>query len=757
MYKPLKSKKCLMALLTALFVGSATSWASSGALNGVFTINENNDKVVFSQGNLQYQASTGTWRFAENQWNFVGYQTEGNVYENGTKCDNGSTSSTYSGWIDMFGWGTSGWNNGNTNYMPWSTAYASWSSYGPLCACNLTGDYANADWGVYNAISNGGNQPGQWRTMTSSEWVYLLESRNTMSGIRFAKVIVNGVKGLLLLPDSWSTNVYSLENPNVGDADYEPNTITLDDWNSILEPAGAVFLPAGGARGLFGFVGVGTFGEYWTTTSGTTTSNAYEVYFGEGAYIPDRSYHRCDGRAVRLVQPVSATSYFEQYFTIESLADNNTITLTIGSAVTQDQLQSVSYSTDNGATWTTTAIDNTTQTISVTANAGDKVCWKGQGTSFASGNTNETTWSTFTATGQHEVYGNIMSLLYGDDFASQTEFPEGSSYTFIGLFYGNTKLASAANLALPATTLVQRCYAAMFTGCTSLAEAPALPATTLSDHCYEYMFTGCTSLAEAPALPATTLASYCYHSMFYNCTSLAEAPALPATTLAGMCYYYMFYYCTSLAEAPALPATTLSDHCYAYMFRGCTSLVEAPALPATTLASSCYSGMFMDCTSLVEAPALPATSLASWCYEGMFENCTSLVEAPALPATTLASYIAIIPCSKTAPPWWRPQRCLRRHWHLIAIIPCSKTAPPWWKPQRCLRLHWHLLAIQACSWTAPPWRRPQRCLRRHWQIIAMNICSITAPPWWRPQRCLRLHWHLIAIMKCSKTAPRWLK
>ena len=34
------------------------------------------------------------------------------------------------------------------------------------------------------------------------------------------------------------------------------------------------------------------------------------------------------------------------------------------------------------------------------------------------------------------------------------------------------------------------------------------------------MFTGCTSLTQAPELPATTLANACYWSMFYNCTSL---------------------------------------------------------------------------------------------------------------------------------------------------------------------------------------------------------------------------------------------
>ena len=42
-----------------------------------------------------------------------------------------------------------------------------------------SGDIAgtNYDWGVNNAISNGGNEAGLWRTLTIEEWKYLMESR----------------------------------------------------------------------------------------------------------------------------------------------------------------------------------------------------------------------------------------------------------------------------------------------------------------------------------------------------------------------------------------------------------------------------------------------------------------------------------------------------------------------------------------------------------------------------------------------------
>lgn len=192
--------------------------------------------------------------------------------------------------------------------------------------------------------------------------------------------------------------------------------------------------------------------------------------------------------------------------------------------------------------------------------------------------------------------GNIMSLIDSENFATATTF--ASSYTFNFLFYNCTGLTSAENLVLPATTLVNTCYASMFQGCTSLTQAPALPATTLADGCYSCMFWGCTALTAAPELPATTLANDCYSAMFNGCTSLTQAPELPATTLASLCYENMFRDCTSLTQAPELPAETLANNCYHTMFYGCTSLTKAPELPATTLAIYCYTGMFYGCTNL---------------------------------------------------------------------------------------------------------------------------------------------------------------
>ena len=126
------------------------SGVPEGAINGLFTINDNGDQVYFSQGNLQYQASTNTWRFAEHQWDYVGTQipdVQGYVGGNVAGSSNHLIAETYNGWIDLFGWGTSGWNCGNYYYHPWDSVSNSSSLYGPPGEFDLTGFYSNSDWG----------------------------------------------------------------------------------------------------------------------------------------------------------------------------------------------------------------------------------------------------------------------------------------------------------------------------------------------------------------------------------------------------------------------------------------------------------------------------------------------------------------------------------------------------------------------------------------------------------------------------------
>ena len=289
----------------------------------------------------------------------------------------------------------------------------------------------------------------------------------------------------------------------------------------------------------------------------------------------------------------------------------------------------------NDNEWVSITSNKGSSAPSITVTKGDKIQFKGNNAQYATGSS---AYNSFGGSAPFEPEGNIMSLIYGDDFKNNLII--SSTYAFYGLFRDCTKFVSAKNLILPATTLANYCYNSMFRNCTSLKTAPELPATDLAERCYSDMFSNCTSLITAPKeLPATTLADYCYTGMFYDCRKLTTAPTLPATTLTKYCYQSMFYSCTSLTTAPELPATSLARGCYYEMFHSCTSLTTAPKeLPATTLVDYCYYAMFLGCTSLTTAPKeLPATTLTKCCYQSMFYSCKSLNYIKCL-ATNISAY-----------------------------------------------------------------------------------------------------------------------
>lgn len=301
-----------------------------------FTVNSEGKQVYFSQGNLQYQATTNTWRFAENQYDMVGE-------------DNQYISSTYEGWIDLFCWGTSGYDNTANdpfavNYQPWSSSneqmpnqiytikgeiesincemqqitgkcdttwvgggtYGSGDAnpygYGPstfMTDVNLTGTSANYDWGVYNAISNGGNAAGQWRTLTYDEWYYILDERPLAQYLR-SQATVCGIHGYVLLPDDFTMQgglSWSYQTNN-----WETNTYDAQSW-SAMEAIGAVFLPAAGVRYLGTIVnGVGSDGNYWSASyAGQGCAMNVLFYLSGAGRFGDASYL---GYSVRLVQDV---------------------------------------------------------------------------------------------------------------------------------------------------------------------------------------------------------------------------------------------------------------------------------------------------------------------------------------------------------------------------------------------------------------------------------------------------------------------
>jgi len=373
------------------------------------------------------------------------------------------------------------------------------------------------------------------------------------------------------------------------------------------------------------------------------TENEYLEYISSDEFITPNVSTLYDSTKTWITAEIH--DYSKDYFTIKSLADENEVKITRWGKTGNTEY----YSLDSGTTWTQVPTGTSEITIA-TINSGETLMIKSEANEWAS---KWNSHNSLTCTKNYDVYGNIMSLIYGDDFNGKTEIKNTSSNnagTFCALFWytndtgdtavGSTTLISAENLVLPATTLKRNTYYELFRGCTNLKYPPKeLPATTLVSDCYRSMFQGCTSLTTAPELSALNLEVCCYQNMFKGCTSLTVAPELHATTLAKECCYSMFQGCTSLTTAPSvLPATTLASDCYRSMFQDCTSLTVAPKLPATTLSSNCYYAMFQGCTSLTTAPELLATTLSSGCYRSMFQGCTSLTTAPSvLPATTLAS------------------------------------------------------------------------------------------------------------------------
>jgi len=234
---------------------------------GLFSINDST-QVCFSPGNLQYQASTNTWRFAEHQWDYIG---EGNA----------NISDTYDGWIDLFAWGTGDHPTDTSTYME-HVVYANF-----------------VDWGV-NPISNWNGFADQWWTLDWLDWHYLLYRRNTDSGILFASATVNDIYGLILLPDNWDESVFAIIDYNHG-SPFSSNVITESQWE-IMERYGAIFLPAAGVRRGATLMWVQEAGLYWI--AGPSDPFAYVFYvqcFGGTVGMPNYC-PRYAGLSVRLVR-----------------------------------------------------------------------------------------------------------------------------------------------------------------------------------------------------------------------------------------------------------------------------------------------------------------------------------------------------------------------------------------------------------------------------------------------------------------------
>lgn len=201
------------------------------------------------------------------------------------------------------------------------------------------------------------------------------------------------------------------------------------------------------------------------------------------------------------------TDYSKEYLTFESLADNNRILWKLNGDMAA---KTIEWSTDK-TNWT--SVTASTSTLITTLNTGDKVYIKGSNASYGE------TWGKynyFSSDNKFNVYGNIMSLIHGDNFIGNNTLSGECHFYF--MFYGS-KVVDASNLILP-NACQNHTYSNMFNGCTSLINVPLIQQTTTAYQSNVSMFNGCRSLLDGPILLASHIEAYSYQNMFDGCISL---------------------------------------------------------------------------------------------------------------------------------------------------------------------------------------------------------------------------------------------
>ena len=273
---------------------------------GVFSVGEGRT-ITFAPGNLQYHPANKKWRFAEHQWDCVGEA-------------NSNISETYDGWIDLFGWGTG---NNPTNI-----------------STDTVNDYSIfTDWGS-NQI--GADMANTWHTISYDDWYFIFILRENATSL-FGLGSINGVQGAIILPDNWikpenvdfiSANekgltwhgwYYNIPN-NDG---YTHNIYTIEQW-TIMELAGAVFLPATGKRNQ-----IAAYGLYWSSNA-VWDHFASSLNFTESSLAPQVYIARNHGLSVRLIKDTIIPSIPEEPETptagigVFSVGEGKTVTFSPG-------------------------------------------------------------------------------------------------------------------------------------------------------------------------------------------------------------------------------------------------------------------------------------------------------------------------------------------------------------------------------------------------------------------------------------------
>ena len=247
-------------------------------LPGVFTVDTDGRKVKFARGNMWCQNNVlhnedEQYQFSSADWALDGH-------------------------ISHFMWSKSLTESVKQKYVE------SGASSGDIFFTNAADNKLSPN---PDLIVNG--QKGIWRVLSggdNGEWYYLLNSRTTTYGHRYAEVKVNDMPGLLIFPDTFTWPSGAGAEPTKFDA-------ASSNWNGVnyqgaafltLQSAGCVFLPAAGYRDGYGgntiISRVGSYGYYWSSTP-CVNSYAYLLDFNSGDVNPAGNNLRDNAYAVRLV------------------------------------------------------------------------------------------------------------------------------------------------------------------------------------------------------------------------------------------------------------------------------------------------------------------------------------------------------------------------------------------------------------------------------------------------------------------------
>ena len=233
-------------------------------------------KVVFSPGNLQYSPSDGgKLGFAATQYEYLGNAQDGTAPSAAEK-------------VDFFGWGT------GDNPEKISQNDSDYSSF--------------TDWGT-NVI--GSYSAGTWRTLSKSEWSYMLSTRSNAKSLRGFATIKDAdattvlSTGVILLPDTWTQPeglpAFNSSTESTDGNAFERNVYTTTQWAQMAR-GGAVFLPAGGVRSIKTVTNAGIQGGYWTSTTKDSEKAYYFSFSDNGTFTVNAAHYMKNGRSVRLVK-----------------------------------------------------------------------------------------------------------------------------------------------------------------------------------------------------------------------------------------------------------------------------------------------------------------------------------------------------------------------------------------------------------------------------------------------------------------------